>query len=157
MPETARATWELSLVDSAWQGSEYEGRAGWEKTRELGLTDFNPAVSGFHVRRCRRHAAGLGLEVAVELLPFEYAFVKDIDGMLRLLDETGLDGDLPAGRGTTPFDEYFEAILDAGFSGTAAVELESPGDPSRMLAWVSEAYEASARLLEAAGVRRTTS
>ena len=90
------------------------------------------------------HAAARRLDLAIELLPFEFAFVKSMDTMVRFLDEVGLDnvkattdishlwltrtppsqlqrlngrvahvhisdcdgtnhGDLPPGRGNTPF------------------------------------------------------
>jgi D-psicose/D-tagatose/L-ribulose 3-epimerase len=146
------------------------------------------------VREIGEHAADRGLTVAVELLPFEYAFINSVDSMVRLLDEVGLEcvtaavdishfwlqridsselrrldgrigqvhiadcdgvhhGDLPAGTGTTPFGDYLAAIRDAGFEGTASVELEFPPDPSLMLDWVSEAYRGSLEVLEQAGVR----
>ena len=144
-------------------------------------------------RQVGEHAAERGLELAIELLPFEFAFVKSLDAMERFLDEIGLEnvkatidvshmwlmrispeeigrlrgriahvhmsdcdgvhhGDLPPGRGNTPFDQYLAAIRDAGFAGTASVELEFPPDPSGMLAWVEEAYGASLELLMDAGV-----
>lgn len=275
-------TWRLGLVDSAWFGSAWEGRAGLELTKEigfeavdlfvgydpadraegeravqrreleeiglpvwallctpLGLADFNDGVRRYHVERSKRvvdlasdlgaaslmlcpgeyvfqqellppewewgrlveavreigkHASDRGLSVAIELLPFEYAFVNSVDAMVRLLDEVGLEcvtaaidishfwlrridpselgrlagrigqvhiadcdgvhhGDLPAGTGTTPFGDYLAAIRDAGFEGTASVELEFPPDPSRMLEWVAEAYRGSVEVLDQAGVR----
>lgn len=144
-------------------------------------------------RQVGEHAAARGLELAIELLPFEFAFVKSIDTMERFLDEVGLEsvkatidishmwlmrippaeikrlsgriahvhiadcdgvnhGDLPPGRGNTPFGEYLSAIRDTGFVGTASVELEFPPDPSGMLAWVQEAYATSLKLLVDAGV-----
>ena len=119
-----------------------------------------------------RHAAGRRLELAIELLPFEFAFIKTLDDMERFLDDVGLDnvkatvdishfwlmrippgaldrlkgriaqvhisdcdgvnhGDLPPGRGNTPFREYLSAIRDAGFAGEASVELEFPPTPVR--------------------------
>jgi sugar phosphate isomerase/epimerase len=277
-----RSLWNLGLIDSAWFGSEYEGRPGRLQTRRigydtmdifvgfdpgrmtaaeraayvdevgsaglpvislvctcLGLNDFNPAIRGYHIERAKnvvelaaafptvknlcfvpgeymfqqkllppslewglvvdatrqvgKHAAERGLELAIELLPFEFAFVKSLDTMERFLDEIGLDnvkatvdvshmwlmrikpeeigrlrgriahvhisdcdgtnhGDLPPGRGNTPFGAYLAAIRDAGFVGTASVELEFPPDPSGMLAWVEEAYGTSLKLLAEAGV-----
>ena len=41
-------------------------------------------------RRVGSRAAERGLEVAIELLPFEFAFVRTLDDMERLLDEVGL-------------------------------------------------------------------
>jgi D-psicose/D-tagatose/L-ribulose 3-epimerase len=148
-------------------------------------------------RQVGKHAADRGLELAIELLPFEFAFVKSLDTMERFLDEIGLEnvkatidvshmwlmrispeeiarlrgriahvhisdcdgvnhGDLPPGRGNTPIDHYLAAIRDAGFAGTASVELEFPPDPSGMLAWVEEAYGTSLKLLMDAGVHSGT-
>jgi D-psicose/D-tagatose/L-ribulose 3-epimerase len=139
------------------------------------------------------HAAARGLELAIELLPFEFAFVNDLDAMERLLDAVGManvkatvdishfwlqriapkelarlkgrvahvhisdcdginHGDLPPGRGNTPFDEYLAAIRDTGFVGAASVELEFSPDPSGMRAWVQEAHSQTLRLLNEAGV-----
>ena len=42
-------------------------------------------------RQVGKHAADRGLELAIELLPFEFAFVKSLDTMERFLDEIGLE------------------------------------------------------------------
>ena len=146
-------------------------------------------------RQVGLHAAAKGLELAIELLPFDFAFVNSIDAMERFLDAVGLDnvkatvdishfwlqripprdvatrlsgrvahvhisdcdgvnhGDMPPGRGNTPFGDYLGAIRETGFGGTVSVELEFPPDPSAMVAWVAEAHEATRQLLKAAGVR----
>jgi D-psicose/D-tagatose/L-ribulose 3-epimerase len=139
------------------------------------------------------HAEARGLEVAIELLPFEFAFVNTLDAMERFLDAVGLanvkatidishfwlqrippkdigrlkgrvahvhisdcdginHGDLPPGRGNTPFNEYLSAIRDTGFVGAASVELEFSEDPAGMLSWVREAHSETLRLLNDAGV-----
>ena len=274
-------SWRLGLVDSAWFGSPWEGRAGFERAREigfesvdlfigydpadlsseqrralrgeieeagldpwallctpLGLADFNDSVRSFHIARAKRvldlagdvgagsvmlcpgeyvfqgellprewewarlvgavreigeHAAARRIEIAVELLPFRFAFINSLDSMVRLLDEVGLEGvtaaidishlwlqriepgeiarlrgrigqvhiadcdgvhhgDLPAGTGTTPFVPYLVALRDAGYAGTASVELEFPPDPSLMLEWVTEAHRGAVAVLEQAGL-----
>ena len=140
-----------------------------------------------------RHAKTRGLEIAIELLPFEFAFINTLDAMERLLDAVDManvkatidishfwlqrippgeierlkgrishvhisdcdgvhHGDLPPGRGNTPFNEYLSAIRDAGFSGAASVELEFPEDPAHMLPWVKDAYSNTLRLLNEAKV-----
>jgi sugar phosphate isomerase/epimerase len=71
--------------------------------------------------------------------------VSDCDGVNH--------GDLPPGRGNTPFGEYFSAIRDAGFAGAASVELEFPPDSSQMRDWVAEAYNSTLREMKAVGVR----
>jgi D-psicose/D-tagatose/L-ribulose 3-epimerase len=135
-----------------------------------------------------------GLEVAIELLPFEFAFVNTLDAMERFLDAVGManvkatvdishfwlqrippedlaqrlkgrvahvhvsdcdgvhHGDLPPGRGNTPFSDYLSAIRDTGFVGAASIELEFPDDPAAMLPWVREAYSSTLRLLNDAEV-----
>jgi D-psicose/D-tagatose/L-ribulose 3-epimerase len=141
-----------------------------------------------------RHAAEVGLEIAIELLPFEHAFVRTLDDLERLLDEVGLPnvkaaidishlwleriepaeldrfsgriaqvhvadcdgvnhGDLPPGRGTTPFVPYFEAIARAGYRGSASVELEFPPAGVPIRTWVEEARSATAALMAESGLR----
>jgi D-psicose/D-tagatose/L-ribulose 3-epimerase len=273
--------WKLGLIDSAWFGSQYEGRAGRQEAKKigfdsldvfvgfdpgrmipaerrdyvadvqgadlpinslvctcLGLSDFNPSVRSYHIERARnvldlasefsarnlcfvpgeymfqhrllpaenewrlvvdatqqvgRHAAERRLELAIELLPFEYAFIKTLDDMERFLDNVGLEnvkatvdishfwlmrippaalerlkgrisqvhisdcdgvnhGDMPPGRGNTPFREYMAAIRDAGFDGAASVELEFPPDSNQMRDWVAEAYTSTLKEMKAVGV-----
>jgi sugar phosphate isomerase/epimerase len=139
-------------------------------------------------KQVSQHAAERSLEVAIELLPFEFAFINTLDTMERFLDALGLPnvkatidishfwlqriapkdigrahvhisdcdginhGDLPPGRGNTPFKEYLSAIRDTGFVGAASVELEFPEDPTDMLSWVEEAHSHTLRLLNDAGV-----
>ena len=42
-------------------------------------------------RQVGRHAAERQLELAIELLPFEFAFIRTLDDMVRFLDEVGLE------------------------------------------------------------------
>jgi sugar phosphate isomerase/epimerase len=154
-------------------------------------TEWKLVVDATH--EVGRHAAERGLELAIELLPFEFAFIRTLDDMERLLDAVGLanvkatvdishfwlmrippaalkrlngriaqvhvsdcdgvnHGDLPPGRGNTPFGEYMSAIRDAGFAGAASIELEFPPDISQMSDWVAEAYGSTLRELKAVGV-----
>jgi len=275
--------WTLGLIDSAWFGSDYEGKDGREEAKRigfesldlfvgfdpgrmsktnreryvaenqsaglpivslvctcLGLSDFNPAIRDYHIERAKnvvdlaaefasarnlcfvpgeymfqkklipaksewdlvvdatrqvgKHAAEKRIELAIELLPFEFAFINSLDAMERFLDEIGLvnvkatvdishfwlmrippadlarrlknrvahvhvsdcdgihHGDMPPGRGNTPFKEYLAAIRDTGFIGAASIELEFPPDPGGMAAWVEEAHGAALQLLKDAAV-----
>lgn len=144
-------------------------------------------------RQVGAHAAERGLELAIEMLPFDFAFVNSLDSMERFLDavdqknvKATIDishfwlrripprdllrlngriahvhisdcdgthhGDLPPGRGNTPFVEYLSAIRDTGFAGTVSLELEFSPDPAGMLAWVQEAHGNTLRLLREVGV-----
>jgi D-psicose/D-tagatose/L-ribulose 3-epimerase len=275
--------WTLGLIDSAWFGTEYEGRRGREEAKRigfesldlfvgfdpgklskaerqayidenlsaglpvvslvctcLGLSDFNPAIRGYHIERAKNvvdlaadipttrnlcfvpgeymfqkklipakgewdavvdatrqvgaHAATRRRELAIELLPFEFSFINSLDTMERFLDEVGLanvkatidishfwlmrippvevakrlkgrvahvhvsdcdgtnHGDMPPGRGNTPFADYLAAIRETGFVGAASIELEFPPDPKGMAAWVTEAHGAALQLLKDAQV-----
>ena len=275
--------WTLGLIDSAWFGTDYEGKRGREEAKRigfesldlfvgfdpgklskverqayitdnlstglpvvslvctcLGLSDFNPAIRDYHIERAKNvvdlaadfpttrnlcfvpgeymfqkklipakgewdavvdatrqvgeHAGKRQRELAIELLPFEFAFVNSLDTMERFLDEVGLanvkatidishfwlmrippeqvarrlkgrvahvhmsdcdgihHGDMPPGRGNTPFGDYLAAIRETGFTGAASIELEFPPDPKGMAAWVTEAHGAALKLLEKAQV-----
>lgn len=279
----AQQAWNLGVIDSAWFGSEYEGKLGLIESKKLGfdsfdyfigfdpealsederrayvargdetglpvisiictclgLTDFNPSVRDFHIRRAKAVvdlasefetatnvcfvpgeymfqrrllppesewallvdatkevgalAAEKHLDVALELLPFEHAFINSVESMEQLLDDVDLPnvkacidishmwlqriapedlmrfkgrishihisdcdgtnhGDLPPGRGNTPFLDYLGAIRDTGFEGTVSLELEFPLDPDQMRAWVDEAFQSTRQILHEAGVR----
>jgi len=145
-------------------------------------------------REVAEHAQRRELALAVELLPFEHAFINSLDDMIRLFDDVGMSnvhaaidishlwlmrippeeiqrvhgrvaqvhisdcdgenhGDLPPGRGNTPFLPYLAALRDAQFSGSVSVELEFPQDPSRMREWFQEAYDATEKLLDEVNAR----
>jgi D-psicose/D-tagatose/L-ribulose 3-epimerase len=277
------SNWTLGLIDSAWFGSDYEGKRGREEAKRigfesldlfvgfdpgklgkaerqayitenlstglpvislvctcLGLSDFNPAIRGYHIERAKNvvdlaadfptnrnlcfvpgeymfqkklipaqgewdlvvdatrqvgeHAAKRKRELAIELLPFEFAFINSLDTMERFLDAVALanvkatvdishfwlmrippaevalrlkgriahvhmsdcdgihHGDMPPGRGNTPFGEYLAAIRETGFVGAASIELEFPPDPKGMAAWVAEAHGTALALLKEAQV-----
>ena len=147
-------------------------------------------------RQVGEYAAQRNIELSIELLPFEFCFVKTIETMERFLDGVALDnvkacidishmwlmrvkpediasrlkgrvahvhisdcdgihhGDLPPGRGNTPFADYLGAIRDGGFAGTCSLELEFSAEPRNALPWVEEAYNSTLKLLSAAGVHR---
>jgi sugar phosphate isomerase/epimerase len=84
------------------------------------------------------------------------AALKRLNGRIAQVHVSDCDGvshgDLPPGRGNTPFGEYMSAIRDAGFSGAASVELEFPPDLNKMRDWVAEAYSSTLREMSAVGV-----
>lgn len=55
--------------------SEYEWSLAVEGTRAVG-----------------EHARERGVELSVEMMPFPYSMVRDVDTMIRFLDDVGLDG-----------------------------------------------------------------
>jgi D-psicose/D-tagatose/L-ribulose 3-epimerase len=62
-------------------------------------------------------------------------------------------GDLPPGRGVVDFPPYLRALSEAGFNGSVSIELEYSPEPDKIVDWVREAYQATSRLMEAAGLR----
>ena len=141
------------------------------------------------------HAAGLGLEIALELEPFHLSLLNDVASMARFLAEVdrpavkaNLDishlvlahqapaliehlrgkvnhvhisdcdgkvhGDLPPGRGVIDFAPYLDALraLDIP-DATVSIELEYPPEPDKIVEWVTDAYESTATLMRAAGLR----
>jgi sugar phosphate isomerase/epimerase len=75
-----------------------------------------------------------------------HVHISDCDGKVH--------GDLPPGRGVVDFPRYLDAIKGLGIDdATVSIELEYSPDPDRIEDWVREAYEATARLMKAAGLR----
>ena len=62
-------------------------------------------------------------------------------------------GDLPPGRGNTPLIRYLDALIEAEFDGVISLELEYSPQPDRIVEWVTEAYDATAAMMEKRGVR----
>jgi sugar phosphate isomerase/epimerase len=75
-----------------------------------------------------------------------HVHISDCDGNVH--------GDLPPGRGVVDFPPYLQAIKALGIdSATISIELEYSPDPDRIEDWVREAYESTANLMRAAGLR----
>lgn len=74
-----------------------------------------------------------------------HVHLSDCDGVKH--------GDLPPGRGVVDFPPYLQALADAGFAGTVSIELEYSPEPDKIVDWVREAYDATARLMNNLGIR----
>jgi sugar phosphate isomerase/epimerase len=147
------------------------------------------------VRELGRHAKKLGVEIVIELEPFDLSLVNTVDTMIRFLDDVGMHdtvrancdishlylmeikpaeirrmkdylahvhlsdcngkvhGDLPPGRGVVPIIDYLEAIRDTGFNRTVSIELEYSPEPSRIVEWVTEAYDKTDAIMRKLGCR----
>jgi len=149
------------------------------------------------VRNCRelgKHAAGLGLQIALELEPFQLSLLNNVDRMARFIDDVdhpavkaNIDvshlqlshskpeelrrlkgkaihvhlsdcdgkkhGDLPPGRGVMNFAPYLREIKALGIDGAVSIELEYSPQPDKIVDWVREAYQATDRLMQEAGLR----
>ena len=86
--------------------------------------------------------------------PAELAKLKGRVAHVHLSDCDGKKhGDLPPGRGVVDFPPYLKALAGAGFEGTVSIELEFSPEPDKIVDWVREAYDATAKLMAGAGVR----
>ena len=108
---------------------------------EIGLVNVKATVDISHFWLMRIPPADLARRLRNRVA---HVHLSDCDGIHH--------GDMPPGRGNTPFKEYLAAIRDTGFIGAASIELEFPPDPKGMAAWVEEAYVAALQLLKDAGV-----
>ncbi|MGL6074318.1 MAG: sugar phosphate isomerase/epimerase family protein [Fimbriiglobus sp.] len=75
-----------------------------------------------------------------------HVHISDCDGLVH--------GDLPPGRGVVEFGPYLEAIRDLQIPGAMSIELEYSPEPDKIHEWVAEAYSATDRLMQAAGLTR---
>jgi D-psicose/D-tagatose/L-ribulose 3-epimerase len=74
-----------------------------------------------------------------------HVHISDCDGKVH--------GDLPPGRGVMNFEPYLREIKALGIDGTMSIELEYSPQPDKIADWVREAYTATDRLMQAAGLR----
>ena len=75
-----------------------------------------------------------------------HVHISDCDGKVH--------GDLPPGRGVVDFPPYLEAITKLDIpEATISIELEYSPEPAKIVEWVGEAYEKTAALMRAAGLR----
>jgi sugar phosphate isomerase/epimerase len=74
-----------------------------------------------------------------------HVHLSDCDGKVH--------GDLPPGRGVVDFAPYLREIKALAIDGSISIELEYSPEPDKIVDWVREAYEATDRLLQVAGLR----
>ncbi len=75
-----------------------------------------------------------------------HVHISDCDGKVH--------GDLPPGRGVVKFHPYLQAIKELNIDGTVSIELEYSPDPSKIVEWVEEAYNSTAKLMDLVGLRK---
>jgi sugar phosphate isomerase/epimerase len=75
-----------------------------------------------------------------------HVHISDCDGEVH--------GDLPPGRGVVDFVPYLKEIAALKIPGAISIELEYSPEPGKIVEWVTEAYQATDKLLRAAGIAR---
>ena len=86
-----------------------------------------------------------GRKVRVSRVKPSTCTFSDCDGKVH--------GDLPPGRGVVDFGPYLREIEALGIDAPVSIELEYSPQPDQIEAWVREAYQATDRLLQQAGLR----
>jgi sugar phosphate isomerase/epimerase len=74
-----------------------------------------------------------------------HVHLSDCDGKVH--------GDLPPGRGVVNFGPYLREIKALGIDGALSIELEYSPQPDKIVDWVREAYVATDKLMQEAGLR----
>jgi sugar phosphate isomerase/epimerase len=164
----------------------------WERQVIPPAEQWKTAVA--NLRALGDYAAGLDVQIALELEPFKLSLLNNVDSMDRFLDDVGhpavranidvshlqlsgtapeelrrlkgkaihvhlsdcdgkVHGDLPPGRGVVNFAPYLREIKALNLDGAISIELEYSPKPDQIVAWVREAYEATDKLMRAAGLR----
>jgi sugar phosphate isomerase/epimerase len=75
-----------------------------------------------------------------------HVHISDCDGKVH--------GDLPPGLGVVDFPPYLCGLKDLGIDdATVSIELEYSPEPEKIVEWVRQAYDSTARLMREAGLR----
>ncbi len=74
-----------------------------------------------------------------------HVHISDCDGKVH--------GDLPPGRGVVPFPEYMQQLATLEMDGAISLELEYSPKPDQIVQWVTEAYQATDRLMQQFSLR----
>jgi D-psicose/D-tagatose/L-ribulose 3-epimerase len=75
-----------------------------------------------------------------------HVHISDCDGKVH--------GDLPPGRGVVNFGPYLKEIAALGIDGAISIELEYSPEPEKIVEWVTEAYQATSKLMQESGIAR---
>jgi len=78
---------------------------------------------------------------------------RTISKLAAMASDGKVHGDLPPGRGVVKFGPYLQAIKELKMDGVISIELEYSPDPRKIVEWVEEAYEGTAKLMEMAELR----
>ena len=151
----------LVVGEYYWDCEVFPQAAIWDMSKEM-------------VKEAGEYAQSKGLEIVLELEPFDQALLKDVHELARFVNEIGhpavranadishlhlsdcdgkVHGDLPAGIGVTPIADYLAAIRDTGYDGTVSIELEYSPDPEKIVEWTQQAYDGTAAIMRDLGVR----
>lgn len=149
-------------VETCRELGDYAERLGVKIALELepfALSLLNSVESMVRfLEDCHHPAVRANIDISHLVLagvaPEELRRLQDLAIHVHISDCDGkVHGDLPPGRGVVPFEPYLAEIKRLGMEGTISIELEYSPEPERIVEWVTEAYEQTARLMSEAGLR----
>jgi D-psicose/D-tagatose/L-ribulose 3-epimerase len=155
------AIWDMAVA-GVRQAGEYAATQGLEVVIELEPFSTSLAKDVHELVRFVRDvdhpAVRANADIShLHLSGASFDDVKELTGLIGHIHLSDCDGkvhgDLPAGRGVTPIADYLRAIVATGYEGTVSIELEYSPDPDQIVAWVEEAYAATAAIMRDVGVR----
>jgi sugar phosphate isomerase/epimerase len=159
IPPQAQWNWAL---ETCRRIGDYADRHGVDVALEiepfrLSLLNSVDTMARF-VDECGHPRVGANIDISHLVLadtsPTELKRLKGKAIHVHLSDCDGkVHGDLPPGRGVVKFTPYLQAIKELKIDGAVSIELEYPPDPKRIVEWVEEAYRATAKLMDAVGLR----
>ncbi|MEH6993187.1 sugar phosphate isomerase/epimerase family protein [Neobacillus drentensis] len=166
----------------------------WEKNVIPPEVQWGHAVEA--AKELSEYAAKCDMNILVELEPFKFSLVNDIDTMEKFLDDVNMpnclanvdlghlhvqgippseisrlkgriggahlsdnDGtvhnDWPTGRGNADIAGYLQELKNAGFDDVVSCELEFAPEPDKIVEWVSECYEETAKIMDHLDLRNS--
>ncbi len=156
------AIWDMAVA-GVRQAGEYAATKGLEVVDRAGAVrdlarEGRPRARPVRARRRPPGGARQRRHLAPPPVGRSFDDVKELTGLIGHIHLSDCDGkvhgDLPAGMGVTPIADYLRAIVATGYEGTVSIELEYSPDPEQIVAWVEEAYAATAAIMRDVGVRR---
>ncbi|MFP6873338.1 MAG: sugar phosphate isomerase/epimerase [Verrucomicrobiales bacterium] len=155
------AQWEWG-IEGVRKIGEYAGERGLEIALELepfrlSLLNSIPEMARF-IDDCAMPNVKANIDISHLVLadtsPSELEKLRGKATHVHISDCDGkVHGDLPPGRGVVKFAPYLQAIKELDFEGTVSIELEYSPDPSKIVEWVEEAYNATNELMQQVGLR----
>ena len=149
-------------VEGVREIGEYAGSKGIEIALELepfrmSLLNNIPEMVRF-IDDCDMENVKANIDISHLVLsdtsPHDVALLKGKANHVHISDCDGkVHGDLPPGRGVVKFAPFLQAIKELEFDGAISLELEYSPDPSNIVGWVEEAYEATDKLMKQVDLR----
>jgi sugar phosphate isomerase/epimerase len=159
IPPEAQWGWGVQHVKEI---AEYAGASGIEIALELepfrlSLLNSVPKMAQF-IDDCALPNVKANIDISHLVLadtsPADLKILKGKAAHVHISDCDGkVHGDLPPGRGVVKFAPYLQAIKELDFDGAVSLELEYSPDPSKIVEWVEEAYNATNKLMQQVGLR----